>query len=175
MSMTGIMDNRLMSGQLGMDKLESALDEVKQAAIKANAEMAAELGFPAAAAVTCVKPSGTVSQLCDSASGIHPRHSEYYIRRVRCNKDDPLTNFMLQVSCGWGSVAWLWECVICLKHLVLLEAVLWLKAHVLPALCRCACPGALVLTCLLCRFLPCSASAPALFCTCSTVCPVRTA
>lgn len=59
--------------------------------------MAADLGFPAAAAVTCVKPSGTVSQLCDSASGIHPRHSEYYIRRVRCNKDDPLTGFMLQV------------------------------------------------------------------------------
>lgn len=103
-SMTGIMDNRLMSGQLGMDKLELALDEVKQAAIKANAEMAAELGFPAAAAVTCVKPSGTVSQLCDSASGIHPRHSKYYIRRVRCNKDDPLTNFMLQVSVGLAGV-----------------------------------------------------------------------
>jgi hypothetical protein len=69
---------------------------------QANADMAAALGFPAAAAVTCVKPSGTVSQLCDSASGIHPRHSEYYIRRVRCNKDDPLTGFMLQV------------CVLCL-------------------------------------------------------------
>lgn len=65
--------------------------------LQANADMAADLGIPAAAAVTCVKPSGTVSQLCDSASGIHPRHSEYYIRRVRCNKDDPLTNFMLQV------------------------------------------------------------------------------
>jgi ribonucleoside-diphosphate reductase alpha chain len=97
-SLTGIMDNRLMSGQLGMGQLESALDFVKQAAVKANADMAAELGFPAAAAVTCVKPSGTVSQLCDSASGIHPRHSEYYIRRVRCNKDDPLTAFMLQVG-----------------------------------------------------------------------------
>lgn len=51
-----------------------------------NAELTAELGIPQAAAVTCVKPSGTVSQLVDSASGIHPRHSEYYIRRVRCNK-----------------------------------------------------------------------------------------
>lgn len=76
---------------------------------QANAAMASDLGIPAAAAVTCVKPSGTVSQLCDSASGIHPRHSEYYIRRVRCNKDDPLTAFMLQVgwlacerfACGW--------------------------------------------------------------------------
>lgn len=67
--------------------------------LQANADMAADLGFPAAAAVTCVKPSGTVSQLCDSASGIHPRHSDYYIRRVRCNKDDPLTAFMMQV-CG---------------------------------------------------------------------------
>lgn len=71
--------------------------------LQANAEMAAELGFPAAAAVTCVKPSGTVSQLCDSASGIHPRHSEYYIRRVRCNKDDPLTNFMIQVGTTGGA------------------------------------------------------------------------
>jgi hypothetical protein len=51
-----------------------------------NAELTVELGIPQAAAVTCVKPSGTVSQLVDSASGIHPRHSEYYIRRVRCNK-----------------------------------------------------------------------------------------
>lgn len=59
-----------------------------------NAELTQELGIPQAAAVTCVKPSGTVSQLVDSASGIHPRHSAYYIRRVRCNKDDPLTTFM---------------------------------------------------------------------------------
>lgn len=95
-SLTGIMDNRLMSGQQGMDNLEQALNDIKASAVKANADMAADLGIPAAAAVTCVKPSGTVSQLCDSASGIHPRHSEYYIRRVRCNKDDPLTNFMLQ-------------------------------------------------------------------------------
>lgn len=72
--------------------------------LQANADMAAELGFPAAAAVTCVKPSGTVSQLCDSASGIHPRHSEYYIRRVRCNKDDPLTNFMIQVGHTAGCI-----------------------------------------------------------------------
>lgn len=79
--------------------------------MQANAEMAADLGFPAAAAVTCVKPSGTVSQLCDSASGIHPRHSDYYIRRVRCNKDDPLTNFMLQVG---GNE------VVCIAHVRLL-------------------------------------------------------
>lgn len=60
-----------------------------------NAGLTQELGIPQAAAVTCVKPSGTVSQLVDSASGIHPRHSNYYIRRVRCNKDDPLTAFMV--------------------------------------------------------------------------------
>eukprot|EP00878_Enallax_costatus_P041800 GHUV01048688.1.p1 GENE.GHUV01048688.1~~GHUV01048688.1.p1 ORF type:complete len:122 (+),score=26.72 GHUV01048688.1:408-773(+) len=63
--------------------------------IQVNAELSQELGIPQAAAVTCVKPSGTVSQLVDSASGIHPRHSQYYIRRVRCNKDDPLTAFMV--------------------------------------------------------------------------------
>jgi ribonucleoside-diphosphate reductase alpha chain len=57
--------------------------------------MASKLGVSQSTAVTCIKPSGTVSQLTDSASGIHPRHSEYYIRRVRCNKDDPLTKFMV--------------------------------------------------------------------------------
>jgi hypothetical protein len=61
---------------------------------QANADMCAKLGIPQSAAVTCIKPSGTVSQLTDSASGIHPRHSAHYIRRVRCNKDDPLTAFM---------------------------------------------------------------------------------
>jgi hypothetical protein len=62
---------------------------------QANRNMSSQLGTPQSTAVTCIKPSGTVSQLTDSASGIHPRHSEYYIRRVRCNKDDPLFKFMV--------------------------------------------------------------------------------
>eukprot|EP00878_Enallax_costatus_P030821 GHUV01033617.1.p1 GENE.GHUV01033617.1~~GHUV01033617.1.p1 ORF type:complete len:623 (+),score=174.24 GHUV01033617.1:276-2144(+) len=94
-SLTGIMDNQLMSGKMGPEKLAEALQELKAHAVQVNAELSQELGIPQAAAVTCVKPSGTVSQLVDSASGIHPRHSQYYIRRVRCNKDDPLTAFMV--------------------------------------------------------------------------------
>lgn len=97
-SLTGIMDNALMSGQQGMEPLNDTLQQLKAHAVQVNAELTAELGIPQAAAVTCVKPSGTVSQLVDSASGIHPRHSEYYIRRVRCNKDDPLTGFMAEHS-----------------------------------------------------------------------------
>jgi ribonucleoside-diphosphate reductase alpha chain len=54
------------------------------------------LGIPKSAAITCVKPSGTVSQLVDSASGIHPRHSKFYIRRVRGDKKDPLTTFLVE-------------------------------------------------------------------------------
>ena len=83
-----------MSGQLGAEPLAAALQELRAHAVATNGQLAQELGIPVAAAVTCVKPSGTVSQLVDSASGIHPRHSQHYIRRVRCNKDDPLTKFM---------------------------------------------------------------------------------
>ena len=60
-----------------------------------NAEWAELLGIPASAAISCVKPSGTVSQLVDSASGIHARHSPYYIRTVRGDSKDPLTQFMI--------------------------------------------------------------------------------
>ena len=66
-----------------------------EAARRANGEFAAILGIPASAAITCVKPSGTVSQLVDSASGIHPRHSKFYIRRVRGDKKDPLSQFLV--------------------------------------------------------------------------------
>ncbi|KXZ42284.1 hypothetical protein GPECTOR_168g177 [Gonium pectorale] len=93
-SLTGIMDNTLTSGRQGMKPLESLLAELRTQAVAANAELSAELGVPPSAAITCVKPSGTVSQLVDAASGIHPRHAPYYIRRVRCTKDDPLTAFM---------------------------------------------------------------------------------
>lgn len=93
-SMTGIMDNELMSGQHGQAELERVLQALRAVAVDTNASLAGELGVPCSAAITCIKPSGTVSQLTDSASGIHPRHSQFYIRRVRCNKDDPLTKFM---------------------------------------------------------------------------------
>ncbi|KAG2433678.1 hypothetical protein HXX76_008048 [Chlamydomonas incerta] len=94
-SLTGIMDNALTAGRAGPpEQLAGVLERLRGCAVGANAAMAAQLGIPASAAVTCVKPSGTVSQLVDAASGIHPRHAEYYIRRVRCTKDDPLTRFM---------------------------------------------------------------------------------
>ena len=90
-SLTGIMDNAMMSR--GMN-LANVLESLKNVAVATNAEWADRLGIPASAAITCVKPSGTVSQLVDSASGIHARHSDYYIRTVRGDNKDPLTQFM---------------------------------------------------------------------------------
>jgi ribonucleoside-diphosphate reductase alpha chain len=91
-SLTGIMDNPLMT--LKNKGLSKTLAHLKQVAVDTNVEWAAKLGIPVSAAVTCVKPSGTVSQLVDSASGIHARHSRYYIRTVRGDNKDPLTQFM---------------------------------------------------------------------------------
>jgi ribonucleoside-diphosphate reductase alpha chain len=91
-SLTGIMDNPLMTNK--NKGLEKTLEILRAIAIDTNAEWANRLGIPASAAITCVKPSGTVSQLVDSASGIHARHSEYYIRTVRGDIKDPLTQFM---------------------------------------------------------------------------------
>jgi len=91
-SLTGIMDNPLMTTRNA--GLEKTLDRLKQVAVDTNAEWAIKLGIPVSAAITCVKPSGTVSQLVDSASGIHARHSPYYIRTVRGDNKDPLTQFM---------------------------------------------------------------------------------
>jgi ribonucleoside-triphosphate reductase len=91
-SLTGIMDNPLMT--LKNKGLDKTLKHLKQIAITTNAEWAERLGIPVAAAINCVKPSGTVSQLVDSASGIHARHSPYYIRTVRGDNKDPLTQFM---------------------------------------------------------------------------------
>ena len=72
-SLTGIMDNPLMTSK--NKGLEKTLDELRAICVATNAEWASRLGIPASAAITCVKPSGTVSQLVDSASGIHARHS----------------------------------------------------------------------------------------------------
>ena len=92
-SLTGIYDNPLLTTQ--GDKLNELLAELRIAARETNKEWAALLGIPESAAITAVKPSGTVSQLVDSASGIHPRHSKYYIRRVRGDKKDPLSQFLV--------------------------------------------------------------------------------
>jgi len=92
-SLTGIMDNPLMTTK--NKGLEKTLVHLRSVAIATNAEWSKRLGIPAAAAISCVKPSGTVSQLVDSASGIHARHSPYYIRTVRGDNKDPLTQFMI--------------------------------------------------------------------------------
>jgi ribonucleoside-diphosphate reductase alpha chain len=91
-SLTGIMDNPLLTSKnSGLDK---TLEHLRDVAIATNAYWAERLGIPQSSAITCVKPSGTVSQLVDSASGIHARHSPYYIRTVRGDNKDPLTQFM---------------------------------------------------------------------------------
>jgi len=91
-SLTGIMDSPLTNGsKKGLDKL---LEELRTVAYETNKEWADKLGIPVSAAITCVKPSGTVSQLVDSASGIHARHNPYYIRTVRADNKDPLCKLM---------------------------------------------------------------------------------
>ena len=91
-SLTGIMDNQLL--KIKNKGLEKTLEHLREVAISTNTDWADRLGIPTSAAITCVKPSGTVSQLVDSASGIHPRHSPHYIRTVRGDNKDPLTQFM---------------------------------------------------------------------------------
>ena len=91
-SLTGIMDNPLMTTK--NKGLEKTLENLRNVAVVTNAEWSDRLGIPQSAAITCVKPSGTVSQLVDSASGIHARHSPYYVRTVRGDNKDPLTTFM---------------------------------------------------------------------------------
>jgi ribonucleoside-diphosphate reductase alpha chain len=96
-SLTGIMDNAMMSGKsahLGMN-ISATLNALKEQAINTNAAMAEQLGISQSAAITCVKPSGTVSQLVNSASGIHARHNPYYIRTVRGDNKDPITQFLI--------------------------------------------------------------------------------
>ena len=93
-SLTGIYDNNLTCTQ--GEKLNDLLTELREETRRTNEKFAELLGVPKSAAITCVKPSGTVSQLVDSASGIHPRHSKFYIRRVRGDKKDPLTQFLIQ-------------------------------------------------------------------------------
>ena len=92
-SLTGILDNKLMRDQGA--ELERLLAGLRATAVETNKEWAKKIGINPAAAITCVKPSGTVSQLTDSASGIHARHNEYYIRTVRADRKDPMCQFMI--------------------------------------------------------------------------------
>lgn len=106
-SLTGIYDNAELSGVAtgedseGRSKLASLLQTLKEHCVEVNAEFAAKLGINPSVAITTVKPSGTVSQLVNSASGIHPRHSAYYIRSVRQDNKDPLTRFMKDAGIPW--------------------------------------------------------------------------
>ena len=108
-SLTGIMDHPVLSsisseplmtkvmedGDLDYLEIREVLNELREVAIETNREWADKLGINQSSAITCVKPSGTVSQLVDSASGIHPRHSRHYIRTVRADKKDPLSQFLV--------------------------------------------------------------------------------
>lgn len=97
-SLTGVMDNELMSGKKGKKELHTALETLREYAVAQNKEWAAKLGINQAAAITCNKPSGTVSQLVDCSSGIHGREAEYYIRNVRADKKDPLAKMMREAG-----------------------------------------------------------------------------
>ena len=111
-SLTGIMDHPVMSGSMQAyavwedegfdercgDNLGFILQELKNVAIETNKEWAEKLNIPQSTAITCVKPSGTVSQLVNSSSGIHARFSDYYIRRVRNDRKDPLADFMIKAG-----------------------------------------------------------------------------
>jgi ribonucleoside-diphosphate reductase alpha chain len=99
-SLTGIMDNEFMNGNntdrghYGKRSLPDFLSDLKKETVKTNEHWSELLGIQQATATTAIKPSGTVSQLVDSASGIHTRHSDYYIRRVRADAKDPIAQLM---------------------------------------------------------------------------------
>jgi ribonucleoside-triphosphate reductase (thioredoxin) len=96
-SMTGICDNTLLNNP-DDEGLPARLEALRDLAVSTNAFYASAIGINQSVAVTAVKPEGTVSQLCSTASGIHPQHSKYYIRRVRADNKDPLTQFMIQAG-----------------------------------------------------------------------------
>ena len=98
-SLTGIMDHQTLSNC--KDTTKKWLREMKDVAINTNETWAGMLGINPSTAITCVKPSGTVSQLTNTASGIHPRHNQYYIRTVRQDNKDPLTSFMKECGFPW--------------------------------------------------------------------------
>ena len=93
-SLTGIMDSKLLNGKAPRQILPALLQDLRNEAIRTNAELSKKIGINQSVSITCIKPSGTVSQLVDAASGIHARHNPYYIRTVRGDKKDPLTKMM---------------------------------------------------------------------------------
>ena len=97
-SITGQFGHKFMSGKEGLDELGKFLSEIRDAARDANVLEAQRIGIQESAAITCVKPSGTVSQLVGVSSGMHPWHSSYYIRTVRGSKGDPLSTFLKEVG-----------------------------------------------------------------------------
>ena len=94
-SLTGIMDNMITNGTHGKNQLIDVLEDLRSHATSVNDSLAKSIGINPSTAITCVKPSGTVSQLVNSASGIHARHADYYLRRVRGDNKDPLTQFLI--------------------------------------------------------------------------------
>ncbi len=94
-SLTGIMDHPVLNGSSGHSKLKKWLTEMKELAIVVNNEWSAKLGITPATAITCIKPEGTTSQLCDTSSGMHNRFSQYYIRTIRADKKDPVAQLMV--------------------------------------------------------------------------------
>lgn len=93
-SLTGIMDNFMMNGMDKNTDLPKLLEELRDHARSINEKWSSKLGIPTSVAITCVKPSGTVSQLVDSSSGIHARHNPYYLRRIRMDKKDPIYTYL---------------------------------------------------------------------------------
>ena len=100
-SITGQFGHSFMSGKEGLEELGKFLSEIRDLARNANKEEAAKIGINESTAITCVKPSGTVSQLTGVSSGMHPWHSQYYVRTVRGDKKDPLSTFLKEVGIPW--------------------------------------------------------------------------
>jgi len=97
-SLTGQFGNKFFSGKENLNKLQETLEGLREYARETNKEESAKIGINESAAITCVKPSGTVSQLVGVSSGMHPWHSQYYIRTVRGDKKDPLSTFLKEVG-----------------------------------------------------------------------------
>lgn len=100
-SMTGPFGNHLLNGQDSLEKTAEILDSLREVAVATNKSLAEEIGINPAAAVTCVKPEGTSSQLTLTSSGLHTWHKEEYIRTVRADLKDPMTKFMIDAGFPW--------------------------------------------------------------------------
>ena len=114
-SLNGIFDNSLMNGSQGEIFLIDALLTLRKIAIKTNLEFSKLLGINSSVAITCVKPEGTTSAFNGTSSGLHPAHSEYYIRYVRNDKKDPLTQFMIDQGVSWEDDHYDPDNMICFK------------------------------------------------------------